>query len=229
LVLNTTVDGIHGDGPFELHTKDQIFSAQKVVIATGGGRLSPNKLVAEGIENFEATHVHYCVTNPSLFAGKNIIIAGGGNSAVDWAIELSKIAKSVAIVHRRSSFRAHNEAPLMAQEAAGSIAIYRNSQILQLLGTDGVLQQILIREGDSPAATRLADDLIVFFGLAASTECSWGVESHNQKILVNATTCETSRPGIYAVGDAIWRTNGIYMILPGCAEALTVAAVLKAL
>jgi thioredoxin reductase (NADPH) len=231
LVLNATVDSVLGDGPFEIHTKDNVFVAQKIILSTGGGHLSPNKLIAEGIEDFDKTHVHYCVTTPRVFAGKNVVIAGGGNSAVDWAIELAQTAKSVTLVHRRSVFRAHNEIPLMNQEAEGNICIYRDSQIAKFIGESGVLQQVRIKKihsDDSSVISQAADDVIVFFGLAASTENRWGVDMSNQKILVNTTTYETSRPGIYAVGDAIWRANGIYMILPGVAEALTVATVLKA-
>lgn len=240
----------------------QQIHAQRIIISTGGGRLTPNKLVAENVDEFTPAHVHYCVTNPSEFAGKRVVIAGGGNAAVDWALELIPIAKSVTLVHRRSSFRAHSEGPLKEQAARGRVVVLRNAQIQKLIGEGGVLKalQVSILGGapvqvatsdttnlngehagndisdatKQPSFSELprvevveADELIVLFGLAAPTCNDWGVAVKDQKILVNPITCETSVPGIYAVGDAIWRESGIYTILPGFAEALTVAHTIK--
>lgn len=242
----------------------QQFYAQRVIISTGGGELAPNKLVAENVDDYAQNHVHYYVKAPEMFAGKNVVIAGGGNAAIDWALELIPIAKSVTLVHRRSSFRTNSEAPLKKQETLGKIAVYRNSQIVALTGEKGVLQHVQVSilggasvkskdagqelsekedeliENTSNTATVQqcfselphiesieADELIVLFGLAPPTCNDWGVATKGNKILVNPTTCETSVPGMYAIGDAIWRENGIYTILPGLAEALTVAHTIK--
>ncbi|MDR1208222.1 MAG: NAD(P)/FAD-dependent oxidoreductase [Holosporales bacterium] len=241
----------------------QQFYAQRVIISTGGGELAPNKLVAENVENYAQDYVHYFIKSSKMFSGKNVVIAGGGNAAVDWALELIPIAKSVTLVHRRSSFRSHSEYPLNEQEALGNLVIYRNAQIVKLTGEDGILQSVHVsilggatkkQEEIKPdelkrkdelgkknhSATEQtcfselphiesinADELIVLFGLAVPTCNDWGATTKGHRIIVNPTTCETSVPGMYAIGDAIWRESGIYSILPGFAEALTVAHTIK--
>jgi thioredoxin reductase (NADPH) len=228
---NNNPQNVQQERLFNILTAQGNYFAHNVIIATGGGRFQPNKPTIENLDEFESAHIHYCVKDPQRFAGKKVVITGGGDAAVDWAMELLPIAASVSIVHRRSSFRAKNEANLKEYENAGKITIYRDRCVKELTGTDGILRSVKVAStNEKVPADDIdidADDLLVFFGLSVSSCSNWGLETKRGKIVVNPSTCETSIPGIFAIGDAISRESNVYMVVPGFADALAVAHMIK--
>ncbi len=198
-----------------------------IIIAAGGGSFGPNKPPLDNIEAFEGRSVFYACRDPQIFAGKNVVIAGGGDSAVDWACVLADIAKSVKIVHRRSKFRAASHAVeqlehLIETKKIETVIPY---QLLSLEGEAGVLSSVRVVDLDGEEKDLEADALLSFFGLAMDTGPleDWGLKMDDHHVLVEPTTCATSLPGIYAVGDIATYMNKQKLILSGFAEAAQAA------
>lgn len=201
-----------------------------VVLATGGGAFRPNRPPLPGIEAFEGRTVHYAVRDRAAFAGRRIVIAGGGDSALDWALSLAPEADGVALVHRRPKFRAapSTVAALHAAIAQGAITLHAPGQLSALHGEGGVLTHVEVRPigGDPHAATRIpADALLAFYGLAtdASAMDGWGVGAGAGGIAVDPATMQTCRPGVFAIGDIASYPGKLKLILTGFAEAACAA------
>lgn len=232
--LNTCIQNVayknHTTNCFEISSQKKIFYAQNLLIATGMGCFSPNKPIFDNLMDFEPTHIHYCVNDISKFVNKNIIIAGGGDSAVDWALELIPLAKSVSLVHRRDTFRcaANSEEKLKFFENEKKVTIYRSSQLKALDGNKGILTHVFL-ENSQGTLKIPADDLLVFFGLTTNLGYinNWNLKTEKQKILIKSSTFETNIAGIYAVGDAITYENKINLITVGFSEAIIAAYEIK--
>jgi thioredoxin reductase (NADPH) len=156
--------------------------------------------------------------------GKRIVIAGGGDSAVDWALSLAEVAASITVVHRRDKFRAV-PANVAAMQAHPKIALKTPYQLSGLTGEDGELSKIMVSEiGGGPEPLE-ADTLLALFGLASdlSPLAGLGIDISGKTIAVEASTCETSRTGIHAIGDVADYPGKLKLILTGFSEAATAA------
>ncbi len=213
------------DGRFEIGVSyGRTFNAGAIIIAAGAGSFVPNRPDLAGIEAFEGRSVFYSVTAPKVFAGKRIIIAGGGDSAVDWAIALSEFA-SVTLVHRRGKFIAHPDSVRKMKLAveAGRIDLAVPYQLEAVSGDacGGAIHFVDIVSLAGERRTIAADFLLPFFGLSTQLGpiATWGLSLSNSHIEVEPTSCATNIGGIYAIGDVARYPGKLKLILTGFAEA----------
>jgi thioredoxin reductase (NADPH) len=211
---------------FLIETPHGDFSSSVVLIATGVGEYQPVRLDSEGCGVFENKSLFYCIKNKNDFREKDVVIAGGGDAAVDWTQELLPIARSVTLVHRRDFFRCapHSAEKILQLEKAGKLTIHRSSRILALKGTHGYLTAVEIA---TPLRTieAKAQALLVFFGLVPKIAnfLPEEMEKEGTKIRIRQDTCETSIPGIFAVGDAVSLPHRPSLIITGLGEASVAA------
>ncbi len=227
--LSQQVTGLTGSaGNFTLSTSAGTEIAAKVVIiAAGVGAFGPKRPPLAGIESYEAQGpglgVKYMVRTVKDFAGKRVVIAGGGDSAVDWAVQLSGVADRVYVVHRRDRFRAMDETVrrmrLLADD--GTIELVTPYQLHRLEGSGGKLEAVVVADLDGAERTIEADVLLPFFGLAQSLGpiLEWGLGAGASGIPTNATTAESTVPGVYAIGDVADYPGKLKLILTGFSEA----------
>lgn len=203
-----------------------VFEAKVIVIAAGGGSFTPKKPPISGIEAYEGTSVFYAVRKMQQFVGKDLVIVGGGDSALDWSLNLQPIAKSVTLVHRRDDFRAAPDSvsKMRALVAAGKMQL-KIGQIAKLEGENGVLTAAILSDS-SGAEERLAcDNLLPFFGLTMKLGpiAYFGLNLNENLIPVDTEKFETSTPRIFAVGDINWYPGKLKLILSGFHEAALMA------
>ena len=202
-------------------------AARAVVIAAGGGAFGPNRPPLVGIEAFEGRSVFYLVRRREDFRGKRIVIAGGGDSAVDWALSLAELAGRVMVVHRRSKFRAapQSQARLEALAEAGKIELVIPYQLAGLEGAGGQLSAVVVADLAGNQRRLEADCLLPFFGLATELGplARWGLAFADNRIAVDPAGCATSRAGIFAIGDIATYPGKLKLILTGFAEAAAAA------
>jgi len=229
-LLSRRVVGLEGQaGDFLLRTdRDDVIRAKAVIIAAGAGAFGPNRPPLEGLAEYEASGaVQYYVRRREAMRGKRVVIAGGGDSAVDWALALKDIASSIAIVHRRAKFRAAPEtaAQLEAAAASGAIDLVTPYQLHALHGAAGVLRHVEVADLDGQCKMLDADILLPFFGLATDLGpiATWGVDLALHRVTVMPSTCETSLHGVYAIGDVANYPGKLKLILQGFAEAAMAA------
>lgn len=203
--------------------KGTVIDCNAVIIAAGCGAFGPNRPPLEGIEAYEGSSVYYMVGQREQFRDKHIVIAGGGDSAVDWAISLSELAAKTYVVHRRPKFRAAPEsvAKMNALAEAGKIEMVVPYQLHSLKGEGGKLSAVDVATLDGEVKSLEADSLLAFFGLSMELGpiAEWGLNLEQHHIAVNPATCETSSPGIYAVGDIATYAGKLKLILCGFSEA----------
>ncbi len=209
---------------FRLTTsKGMIVEAGAVLIAAGGGAFGPNRPPLDGLAQYEGKSVHYLVTRREAFRGQRVVIAGGGDSAVDWAISLADVAERVMVVHRRAKFRAAPEsvARLDALAADGKVDLVVPYQLQGLDGADGRLTHVVVADLDGVEKRLAADTLLPFFGLSSELGpiADWGLALDRHQIAVDQATGATNRPGIFAVGDICHYPGKLKLILTGFAEA----------
>ncbi len=218
-ILNYTKEG----DIFTLNTsKQRSFKARSIVIATGGGKFTPNRPPLENIEKFEEKSVFYAVPNKSIFAGKKVAIAGGGDSAVDWAISLSEVAEKVFFIHRRDKFKASPESIAILEEIAltGKLEFVIPYQLKALKGHDGKLEEVILSNLQNEEKSLRADFLLPFFGLATDSSLIdvFALEKLDGLIKVSQSNMKTSKEGIYAVGDIANYEGKLKLILSAFAE-----------
>lgn len=198
-----------------------------ILIAGGAGAFIPNRPPLAGIEDYEGTSVFYAVTKREAFRGKKIVIAGGGDSAVDWALSLADIARSVALVHRRDAFRAAPESlnQLKALQDSGKIDLVVPYQLAALCGDSKQLTHVIVKTLQGEERALEADVLLPFFGLAFNLGpiAEWGFDLHKHQINVTPDTLETSQPGVYCIGDMAHYPGKLKLILQGFSEAAMAA------
>ncbi|MBN8530703.1 MAG: NAD(P)/FAD-dependent oxidoreductase [Alphaproteobacteria bacterium] len=213
------------EGGFLLTTsKNMKIQAKAVIIAAGCGAFGPNRPPLPGIEAYETTGgVQYYVTRREAFRGKKVVIAGGGDSAVDWAISLSELASKLYVVHRRDKFRCAPESASKLKELAnsGKIEMVVPFQLEGLEGTGGKLSGVAVKDLDGHVKTLEADVLLPFFGLAMELGpiAQWGLQLDHNHIAVTQSSMETSEKGIFAIGDIAHYPAKLKLILTGFAEA----------
>ena len=202
-------------------------AARAVIIAAGAGTFGPNRPPLAGIEAFEDKSVFYLVRRREDFRGRRVVIAGGGDSAVDWALSLSDIAERVAVVHRRGKFRAAPQSAAKLQQLAdeGRIDLIVPYQLHALEGDGGQLSAVIVADLAGKTRRLDADCLLPFFGLATDLGPlgAWGLDIDHNRIRVDAASCATSRAGIFAIGDIAFYPGKLKLILSGFAEAALAA------
>jgi thioredoxin reductase (NADPH) len=198
-----------------------------VIVAGGCGAFGPNRPPLEGLEDFENRSVFYLVKRRQDFAGRRVVIAGGGDSAVDWAVSLADIAAHVMVVHRRDKFRAAPETVGRMRDlaASGRIEMVVPYQLSGLEGVDGQLTGVRVETLDGESRLLAADRLLPFFGLAMELGpiADWGLDLEGAHIAVDPATTATTVPGIFAIGDIATYPGKLKLILTGFAEAALAA------
>lgn len=201
------------------------FSCKAVLIAAGGGSFQPKKPPIPGIEAFEGTSVHYAVRRMEDFRGRDVVIVGGGDSALDWTLNLQPLARRLTLVHRRDDFRGapHSVNAMRALVADGKMDLVIG-QVGGLHGADGALSAIDVKGADG--VTKVAcERMIPFFGLTMKLGpiADWGLNLHENLIAVDTEKFETSTPGIFAIGDINTYPGKLKLILSGFHEGALAA------
>lgn len=221
-----------GEDRWRLTTsKGTVIDAKAVVIAAGVGAFGPNRPPLPGIEAYEGqgpgVGVHYLVGRKEDFRGKHVVIAGGGDSALDWAIELAGIADQIMVVHRRDKFRGAPEsvARMKTLAEAGAVEVVTPYQLAGLDGEEGRLTAVIVKTLDGEERRLRADALLPFFGLSMNLGpiAQWGLNLEKNHIVVNQATCATNAPGIFAIGDIATYPHKLKLILSGFSEAASAA------
>ncbi|UCG71525.1 MAG: NAD(P)/FAD-dependent oxidoreductase [Chromatiales bacterium] len=223
------------DGVFRVRTsKDTLFDTKTVFIAGGVGSFTPRKLRFPEAEGLEDRQLHYRVRNPGQFAGQHIVILGGGDSALDWAVELAPEAESLTLVHRRDEFRGAeataDKLRALADSGQANIVLSANATGLELDG-DRLTGVEITQLEDKTKRVLETDQLLVFFGLSPKLGpiAEWGLEMGRKTIDVDTSTFSTNIPGIFAIGDIADYPGKKKLILSGFHEAALAAFAAKAI
>jgi thioredoxin reductase (NADPH) len=227
--LNEMVETIEkiGDPLFRVTTDaGTVFETKAVVIAAGGGSFQPKRPPVPGIEAYEGTSVFYAVRRMEDFRGKDLLIVGGGDSALDWTLNLQPIARRVTLLHRRDDFRAapHSVEQMRALVAAGKMDL-RIGQVTGLEGENGVLSAALVKGNDNAVSRVECNAMLPFFGLTMKLGpiANWGIRLENNLIPVDTEAFETNVPGIFAIGDINTYPGKLKLILSGFHEGALMA------
>ena len=212
------------DGTFNVTTvKGTIHNAPIVIIAGGLGVFEPRKPPIENITQFEDKGVEYIIRDPKFYQDKACVIAGGGDSALDWSIYLveNNIASTISLVHRSASFRGHLDSVQKVIDLAeqGKIDLITEAEVTGLVG-NGTLEEVIITHQHQGEIRRTVDHFIPLFGLKPSLGpiADWGLEIEKNAIKVNTLDYSTNIPGIYAIGDVNTYENKLKLILCGFHE-----------
>lgn len=204
---------------------------KSIIIAAGVGAFGPNRPPLENIEDFEGVSIHYAVRQKETYRDKHVVIAGGGDSAVDWALILKDIAKSVSVVHRRAKFRAapDSEAKLNVAANNNELQLVVPYQLSGLKGQNNVLEAVEVSTLNGEKKLLQADYLLPFFGLSMNLGPinEWDLNLEKGNIAVDQATSSTNRKGIYAIGDIATYPHKLKLILTGFAEAAQAAHAIR--
>jgi len=206
--------------------RGQVFESTIVVIAAGGGSFVPKRPPIKGIEAFENTSVFYSVRKMEQFRDKNLIIAGGGDSALDWVINLQPIAKRITLVHRRDDFRAAPDSvgKMRALVAEGKMDL-KIANLTGINGADGKIASVTLVDDAKNTTEQPCDNLLAFYGLTMKLGpvANFGVAMQGELISVDTATFETNLPGVFAIGDINTYPGKMKLILSGFHEAALMA------
>lgn len=210
------------DDAFILETsRGKVIKAKAVIIAAGAGAFGPNRPPLERLEEFENTSIFYMVKQKESFRGKNIMIAGGGDSAVDWAISLAEIA-NVTIVHRRDKFRcapnSHDQLIKLVEDK--KITLATPYQLERLEGENGQLREVILKDFLGNEKAFKTDVLLSFYGLAMDIGPieNWGLDLSKKHLTVDPASMETNIKGVFAVGDICNYPGKLKLIMMGFSE-----------
>ena len=228
--LNEMVETVEkiGDQLFRVKTDQGTeFECKVVVIAAGGGSFQPKRPPIPGIEPYEGKSVHYAVRKMEAFRDKRVLIVGGGDSALDWTLNLAPLASHLTLLHRRSEFRAAPDSvnKMMSLVGEGKIDLVLG-QVTALGGADGQVSHAMVKTNDGSTFDIACDALLPFFGLTMKLGpvANWGFElKNNEFIPVDTESFETSVPGIFAIGDINWYPGKLKLILSGFHEGALMA------
>jgi thioredoxin reductase (NADPH) len=202
------------------------FEVKSIVIAAGGGSFQPKRPPIAGIDAYEGKSVFYAVRKMEEYRGRDIVIVGGGDSALDWTLNLQPLAKRLTLVHRRDDFRAapHSVNAMREMVAAGKMDLMIG-QASKLTGSDGQLAGVTIKGNDGAEKEIACDRLIPFFGLTMKLGpvANWGLNLHENLVPVDTEKFETNVPGIFAVGDINTYPGKLKLILSGFHEVALAA------
>ena len=223
MVDSLTPKGAEGAPRFEVTTDNgKTFQVKSVMIAAGGGSFQPKRPPIAGVDAYEGKSVFYAVRRMEEYRGRDIVIVGGGDSALDWTLNLQPLAKGLTLVHRRDDFRAapHSVNAMRELVAAGKMDLIIG-QTSKLTGSDGQLSSVTIKGNDGAEKEIACDRLIPFFGLTMKLGpvANWGLNLHENLVPVDTEKFETNVPGIFAVGDINHYPGKLKLILSGFHEA----------
>ena len=225
--LGERVDEVRREGDrFRLVTDaGKTFLTKVLVIAAGGGSFTPKRPPLEGIEAYEGKSVFYAVRRMEDFRDKDVLIVGGGDSALDWTLNLHPIAKSITLLHRRDDFRGapHSVEQMRKLVADGRMRLLIG-QVTGLQGENGQLRSASVKTKDGDE-TIPVERMLPFFGLTMKLGpiADWGLNLEENLIPVDTEKFETSTPGIFAIGDINWYPGKLKLILSGFHEAALMA------
>ncbi|MFN4349948.1 MAG: NAD(P)/FAD-dependent oxidoreductase [Hylemonella sp.] len=219
------------DGRFFVETsKGTQFLTKTIFIAAGVGAFQPRTLKVDGLDKFEGTQLHYRVKNPADFAGKNLVIVGGGDSALDWTLNFTNEgpnkAESVILLHRRDGFKAAPASVAKMRELCDAYEMqFIVGQVTGFDEKDGKLSAIKVTGGDGVTRVVPLDVLLVFFGLSPKLGpiAEWGLQIERKQLVVDTEKFSTSVPGIFAVGDINTYPGKKKLILSGFHECALAA------
>jgi thioredoxin reductase (NADPH) len=217
-----------GDPLFRVVTEQgKVFETKVVVVAAGGGSFQPKRPPISGIEAYEAKSVHYAVRQMEAFRGKRILIAGGGDSALDWTLNLAPIASHLTLLHRREEFRAAPDSvkKMMALVGEGKIDFVLG-QVSALEGKDGQIETVIVKRNDGSSFNIACDAILPFFGLTMKLGpvANWGLKLKDDELVeVETGSFESNVPGIFAIGDINTYPGKLKLILCGFHEAALMA------
>ncbi len=204
----------------------QRFECKSIIVAAGGGSFQPKKPPVPGIEAYEGTSVIYAVRKMEEFRGKHVVIAGGGDSALDWTLNLHPVAKHLTLVHRRDDFRGapHSVKAMRELVSAGRMDL-RIGQIAALTGEAGELFSVTLKDSGGALHEIPCQKLIPFFGLTMKLGpvANWGLNLHENLVPVDSGAFETNVPGIFAIGDINHYPGKLKLILCGFHEGALAA------
>ena len=220
------------DGRFKLTTDaDETFLCKVVVVAAGGGSFQPKRPPVEGIEAYEGKSVFYAVRKMEDFRDQDVVIVGGGDSALDWTLNLQPIVRSLTLVHRRPEFKAAPASVNKMQElvAEGKIN-FLTGQVSRLEGKDGQIEMVHLSMTSGETSLH-ATRMLPFFGLTMKLGpvADWGLELNDNLIKVDTEKFESSIPGIFAIGDINHYPGKLKLILSGFHEAALMAQAAKSI
>lgn len=228
--LGQEVSGLkkEGDGRFRLTTsKGQEFLTRTVIIAGGLGAFQPRPLRVKGADRFNGKEIQYKVTDPERYRDKTVAILGGGDSALDWALELHKVAKRIKLIHRRNEFRAAQASVDKMQDLCDKGEMeFIPAQIKQVNEEAGQFAGLTVKPlGSEELETVDCDEVLVFYGLSPNLGpiAEWGLNQDRNQIQVDTETFQTSIEGIFAVGDINTYPGKKKLILSGFHEAALAA------
>ncbi|MBE3595413.1 MAG: NAD(P)/FAD-dependent oxidoreductase [Hydrogenibacillus sp.] len=206
------------DGSFVLETNKGRHYSKAVIIAGGIGTFTPRKLPAKNVDDYEGKGIHYFITSVEAFRDQRVLVVGGGDSAVDYALMLEPVAKAVTLIHRRDQFRAHEHS--VHQLMNSSIAVKLFTELQEIHGAEGV-EAVTVIDNRTQETERLEVDAVVSgLGYTASLGPikNWGLNIEGNSIVVNSKM-ETNIPGVYAIGDITTYPGKIKLIAVGLGEA----------
>lgn len=216
-----------GDPAFRCTTMSgKVFETTVVVIAAGGGSFQPKRPPIQGIEAYEDKSVFYAVRKMEAFRDQRVVIVGGGDSALDWALNLQPLARRLTLVHRRDDFRAAPDSVRkmrkLVEAGAMDLAI---GQVMSLTGENGALSGAIIKGSDGAMTPVACDALLPFFGLTMrlGPVMNWGLTLKGDLIPVDTATFETNMPGVFAIGDINTYPGKLKLILSGFHEGALMA------
>src|SRR5699024_2931149 len=203
---------------FKIKTNSQTHYSKTIIITAGNGAFQPRKMNLENESKFQNVNLHYRIEDINDFHDKDVVILGGGDSAVDWALMLERIASNVTIIHRRNRFRAHEYS--VKQMMDSSVNVFTPYVPTELVGKSK-LESMILRHTKSKECMELkADDYLVNYGFISNLGSinDWGLAIEKNSILTNSRA-ETNIPGIYAVGDISTYPGKVELMATGFGEA----------
>ncbi|QHZ46005.1 NAD(P)/FAD-dependent oxidoreductase [Bacillus sp. NSP9.1] len=212
---------IKEDGTIKLTTDIEEHLTRTVIITAGIGAFNARKIELEGAEKYENKNIHYFIDDVEKFRNKKVMICGGGDSAIDWALMLEPIAEKVILVHRREKFRAHEHS--VTQLHSSNVTLKTPYVPVELVGNDNRINKVILEGGIVGTEEAIeVDEIIINYGFVSSLGSikNWGLEIEKNSIVVNSKM-ETNIPGVYAAGDICTFDGKVKLIATGLGEAPT--------
>ncbi|MDI3327670.1 MAG: NAD(P)/FAD-dependent oxidoreductase [Alicyclobacillaceae bacterium] len=208
------------DGIFELRTNQRVHLSRSVIITAGIGSFTPRPLPAEGAQRFEGRGVYYYIDNLEKFRGLSVLVVGGGDSAVDFALMLEPVAEKVTLIHRRDQFRAHEDS--VKKLFASKVEVKTFYELKRVHGEDAIERVTIVHNKTGQEMDLPVQAIISGLGFSASLGpiLNWGLKMEDNAIVVN-TKMETNIPGVYAAGDIVTYPGKLKLIATGFGEAPT--------